>query len=511
MKKDYVLGIDIGTSATKTILVNKAGEVIAHASCGYPLYSPQQNWFEQDPHDWWTAVRTTIKMIIKEIPKPENIMGIGLSGQMHGLVSLDERREVVRPAIIWSDQRNLKQCHWVYEQCGGIDGLRAYTNNRMLAGFTGGKLLWFKENEPHLYSTTKQFILPKDYIRWCLTEELMTDVSDASGTGLLNVCKREWSEKLVALLNLDKSIFPKIVESQEISGYTQAKLANELGLPEGIPVMGGGGDAVLTTIGSGVIDLSTVGISIGTGGVVATTTTSCEENPDSLLQISCHNIPGKWHKMGVAMGAGGALKWIKDLIGQAESVVTNHTNQEVYEILTREASIIPPGSNGLFFLPHLYGSRCPHDDSGSKAAFIGLSSKHTKREIIRSVLEGVVYNFREIFELVSKDPAEVDHIVLSGGGSRSNLWRQITADVLNQKVITVNTSKYGSAYGAALIAGVGVGIWNDISEPIKNMVVESENIPLQENHIAYNDFYVTYKNIYPSIKGIYNQQYTERS
>ena len=503
MKKDYMLGIDVGTSATKTLLVDQYGNVVSEASCNYPLHNPRPNWFEQDPEDWWIAVQTTIRNVISGFSEANKIIGIGLSGQMHGLVALDSDSNVVRPSIIWSDQRNFDQCRWVHEKCGGIDNLREFTNNRMLAGFTGGKLLWFKENEPQLYESTRIFLLPKDYIRFRLTGEYATDVSDASGTGLFDVCKRKWSSDLIKLLELDESLFPNAVESQEINGKT--KLIEEIGLPAGIPVVGGGGDAVIAMIGCGVVDESVLGITIGTGGVAATTTNMCEENPDSLLQISCHNMLHKWHKMGVAMGAGGALKWVKDLLGQAEYIVAKHTNQDVYEILIQEASLVSPGSNGLLFLPHLYGSRCPYDDSHSKAALIGLTSKHSKGDIIRSVLEGVIYNIKEISELIFENSRKPKRIVLSGGGSRSDLWRQIAADVFNQKIITVNTSKYGSAYGAALIAGMGTGVWENISEPINNMTVESENIPIEENHFAYNSYFTSYKKIYPSLRGIYNQ------
>ena len=315
MNDQWVMGIDIGTTATKTILVDGAGQVVAEASAEYPLSMPKPLWYEQNPDDWWQAVKSTVQEIGQKFPHNGRILGISFSGQMHGMTPLDAQGRVVRPCIIWADQRNSQQLEDVYNATGGVSGLLKFTNNRMLVGYTGGKILWFQQNEPALFQQTRIILLPKDYIRYRLTGEFATEVSDASGTGLLDVRNRRWSLELMHLLGIDPALMPPCYESTEISAELSANAAKELGLPAGIPVVGGGADAVIAITGGGVINEGDFGVSLGTGGVLATALDQCYPNPDGMLQISCNNLPGKWHVMGVTMGAGGAFRWIKELSG----------------------------------------------------------------------------------------------------------------------------------------------------------------------------------------------------
>lgn len=497
----YLMGIDIGTSGCKTIIIDERGYIISSIFHEYEMSVPKPGWCEQDPEDWWQAVKFTVKKLLKDFKYVNDIKCIGLSGQMHGMVLMDKNGDVLRPCILWSDQRNEKQCQYIYELTGGVDGLLKLINNKMLTGYTAGKILWVMENEPAVFEKVKIILNPKDYIRFRLTGELATEVSDASGTGLFNVKKRKWSEELLSILDISEKMLPLCYESVEISGRLSNSVAKELGLPYGLPVVGGGGDAIVQSIGSGLVISGTLGATIGTGGQITATLDKCCDNPEGKLQIFCNVIPGKWHAMGVMLTAGGALRWLKDVLYESMGITESEDKLgKAFEIMDKKASNIPVGSEGLFFLPYLNGERCPHDDPDARGAFVGLNMKHKGAHFIRSVLEGVAFGLKDITEIMTELAIFPQKIFASGGGAKSNLWRQIISDILNKDVYTMNTVAFGGAYGAALIAGVGAKTWNSIEEAADVMNVMTENHPVSENVLKYNALYPIYRQLYSDLK-----------
>jgi xylulokinase len=505
MNKAYVIGIDIGTSGCKTLIIDQFGEIAAGALAEYPLSTPRPGWSEQNPEDWWQAVKTTLKQALKGFDHPEAIKGIGLSGQMHGLVALDKEMKVLRPCILWNDQRTEKQCREIHDAVGGVEELLKLTNNRMLPGYTGGKILWVRENEPHLYEKFQIILNPKDYIRYRLTGESATEVSDASGTGLFDVRRREWSFTLLDKLHIPREWVPRCYESSEISGQLKGRLASELGLNKGLPVAGGGGDAVVQTTGTGLVEPGIVGTTIGTAGIVAMALDDCKANPEGKLQVFCNNMPDKWHTMGVTLAAGGSLRWIRDTLGASESEVARSLDVDVYELLGKAAARAKPGSEGLFFLPYLMGERCPHPDPHARGGFVGLTLRHDRRDILRSVFESVIYSLRDVVELIREMGYSITQVRTSGGGALSSLWRQIHADVFNSEVITVSGSSEGGAYGAALVAGAGVGLWQDVEEAVGVLKTETKDVPIGENVALYNRLFPIYRNLYGALKGSFDR------
>ncbi len=503
MAENHILGVDIGTSGCKSLLVDENGTVIASAYASYSVSTPKPGWTEQDPRDWWEAVVVTVNNLLAEMkPRPE-ISCIGLCGQMHGMVMLDKEANLVYPCILWSDQRTGKQCEEICEKAGGLEGLLKLTNNRMLTGYTGGKILWMRENEPSLYAKAAKILNPKDYIRYKMTGDYATDVSDASGTGLFNVRDRKWSYKLLDALDIPHDMLPKCFESTEVTGSLSERAAKELGLRKGIPVAGGGGDAVIQSTGSGMVSQGIIGLTIGTGGNVTAVLDSYQDNPDGNLQVFCNNMPGKWHVMGVMISAGGALAWLRDLLGDDEKSVSGRLGESIYSIFDKEASTVNHGSDGLLFLPYLNGERCPHADANARGAFIGLNLKHRKPHLIRSVLEGVTFGLKDIMGLFKEIGISSKRILSSGGGANSDLWRQIQADVFESDVYTVNTSVYGGAYGAALVAGAAVGIWTSLEEAAGLLQTMTVNSPSRKGSAIYNELYPIYRDLYWQLKDTY--------
>lgn len=501
MTGPLLMGIDIGTTGCKTILVDEEGAVAARALEDYPFYSPKHGWAEQNPRDWWEAVQKTIHSIVAEDrERAKRIKGIGLSGQMHGLVALDDKNEVIRPSILWNDQRTGKQCEDVYEICGGPEGLLRLTNNRMLPGYTGGKILWMKDNEPDNYSRIVSVLNPKDYIRFCMTGEPATEVSDASGTGLFNVKSRTWSGELLELLKIPISWMPKCYESTEVSGGIKKELALSLGLPEDLPVVGGGGDSVIQTLGTGVTESNVLMTTIGTAGIISTALEQFRNNPEGKLQVFCNVMPATWHAMGVTLAAGGSMRWARDTFAYSEAAVAEVLSKDVYGLISDEAGGVPPGSKGLIFLPYLQGERCPHTDPYARGGFIGLSSSMKKAELFRSVMEGVIYSFRDVAELFEQIGMDFEYIATSGGGAQSPVWRQVHADVFNKRVITVNGSREGAAYGAALVAGVGLEVWPDFAEATARLKVETETLPDSASTGIYDRYFRIYQGYYKALK-----------
>ncbi len=501
MPDAYLLGIDIGTSGCKSILIDHQGNVIGSNVQEYSLLTPQPGWAEQKPSHWLSGVYAGIRELLAQTRvRTDKIRSLGLSGQMHGLVALDKDYKILRPAILWNDQRSVQQCQRIYEIVGSVENLLGLTNNKMLPGYTGGKILWMRENEQELYDKTRLFLNPKDYVRYELTGEIATEVSDASGTGLFDVKKRCWCDPLLDLLEIPRERLPKCFESTEITGHINKRASELTGLPEAIPVVGGGGDAVVQTTGMGLVVPSILGTIIGTSGIVALGLDKFEQNPDGRLQVFCNNSVDTWHAMGVTLAAGGSYRWYKDALCQAEKRMAEEHGCSVYRIMEKNATAAPPGSKGLIFLPYLIGERCPYADPNARGALIGLGLHHGRSEITRAVMEGVVFSLKDVYELIRTMGFSISQIRTSGGGALSPLWRQIQADVFQCPVTTVSGSGEGGAYGAALLAGVGMGIWGNLEQAVNVLKVETETLSDPKNRTVYEDMYGVYRELYKALK-----------
>ena len=508
MEKLYTIGLDVGTSGCKAVIIDEKGVMVDSAVKEYPLYTPHPGWSEQNPEDWWQAsVYSISNLLEKSKINPRLIKGIGLSGQMHGLVVMDADGNVLRPAILWNDQRTAKQCQDIFNAVGGEKELLKYTNNTMLPGYTAGKILWLREHEPQIYEKAQIFLNPKDYIRFKLTGLYATEVSDASGTGLFDVEQRIWNDKLLDILNISKNLLPHCYESTAVTGEIVDEVAEEIGLTKGLPVVGGGGDSVIQTTGTGLIKEGILGTTIGTAGIVAMGLNSFKFNQTGKLQLFCNNAPNRWHIMGVNLSAGGAYQWYKNNLCRYEEEQSKKTNQDVYKILDQQVDSVLPGSKNLLFLPYLIGERCPYPDPAAKGAFIGLTLRHNHADLTRAVQEGVIYNMRQIYQLILEmDPKlKVSEIRTSGGGSISPGWRQIQADIFQLPVKTVSGSGEGGAYGAALVAGVGVGIWESVEEAVSLLKVETETLPNPDVASIYDNLYEVYKGLYSELKGSFDK------
>ncbi|WP_182086287.1 xylulokinase [Aureimonas sp. ME7] len=453
---ECLLGIDIGTSGCKAILIGFDGAVLASATQSYPLSQPRPGWSEQDPADWVDGARRAVAAALGH-RADLSVRAIGLSGQMHGLTPLDDAHRPLRPAILWNDQRNGRECDEVVERAGGEEALLALTNNRMLVGYTGAKILWMRAHEPALFQKLRHVLNPKDYLRLVLTGELATEVSDASGTGLFDVRTRRWSDALLDRLELPGEILPKAYESSVVSGRLSASGASLLGLREGIPVVGGGGDSVIQTLGSGVIAPGELQTTIGTAGIVACALDTPRPNPGGRLQVFCNIDPAKWHCMGVSLNAGGAMNWFRHLTQE----LGGGGEPPSFDTLADRAAQSPVGARGLLFLPYLFGERCPHPDPAARGAFVGLTARHGGADMTRAVMEGVAHALRDIFAVMEEAGIGRTVVKASGGGARSPLWRQMQADLFGCDVVTTEGAAEGGAFGAALVAGVGIGAWPD--------------------------------------------------
>ena len=502
MGKRIMIGLDVGTSGAKCIAANEDGVVVASSTQEYPLYTPKPGWAEQNPSDWFDACVRGLNAILPKVDKSD-IVGVSFSGQMHGLVALDENNEVIRPSILWCDQRTQKQCDWITEVAGGLNGLLTYTNNRMLTGYTGGKILWLRDEEPANFAKMKVFVCPKDYIRFKLTGEIGIDVSDASGTGFFNTKTRSWSDGLIALAGLDKAIFPEAHESTELAGHITKEAAERTGLPEGLNVYFGGGDAVIQTTGAGLVKPGILGVVIGTSGNVSMGLDSYSDNPNGDLQMFCNNQPGLWHAFGCPLTSGGAYRWYRDELSQHSVAAAKATGKNVYDIMGAEAEQSRPGSNGVIFTPYLTGERCPYPDPNARGSFYGLSLTTTRADITRSVMEGVTYSLKQVIDLMAKF-TKCEKVYTSGGGSASALWRQMQADIFDLPVYTMSAASEGGAYGAIMVAGVGAGVWKNLEEAASIVKMETETLPIRENQKLYQDSFEIYSRIYPALKNVYD-------
>ncbi len=477
-----LIGVDLGTSACKVVAVDGSGTVVAKASRDYPMINRRPGWAEQEPALWWDATDEAMSRLTAQLPeKGQEVRGIGLCGQMHGLTALDSEGTVIRPAILWNDQRAADECDWITEQAGGLPELLRMTRNRMLPGFTGGKVVWLRNHEPESYARMRRLLNPKDYLRYRMTGELVTEVSDASGTGLFDVANRTWSSELLRKIDVDPALLPEVVESTNSTGTVLPDLASRWNLPASTPVFGGGGDAVMQTTAMGLIEEGSAGITIGTAGNVVGGLSRCPDNPDGRIQVSCGNEPGRWHIMGVTLSAGGALQWLRDALAPLD-----RSRALTFESLVALARDVAPGADGVLFLPYLLGERSPHVAPHASASLVGLSQVHHAGHITRAVIEGVLLNMREILELCVDAGLRTDRIVASGGATVEPLWLQTLADVLGREVVTVTGASEGGAYGAALTAGVGTGAWPDLSGALQQIAVEHTFTPTPEAAARYD-------------------------
>lgn len=487
----YVLGLDVSTTATKALLLDPSGAVVASAATGYPFETPRPLWSEQDPALWWdAAVRSTRAVLEGSGLDPAEVVAVGLTGQMHGLVLLDGAGAVIRPAILWNDGRTSAECDRIRERLGK-ERLIAITGNDALTGFTAPKLLWVRAHEPDLYARIRHVLLPKDYVRLCLTGDYASDKADAAGTLLFDLQKRNWSEEVCAALDIPLDWLSPTHEGSEVTGAVSEEAARATGLRAGTPVVAGGGDQAAGAVGVGAVREGVVSLALGTSGVVFATTDSPAYEPEGRLHAFCHAVPGRWHLMGVMLSAAGSLRWYRDTLAPDLS----------FGDLLAPAADVAPGSDGLLFLPYLTGERAPHPDPLARGAFVGLTVRHTRPHLTRAVLEGVAFGLREGFDLLrAAGLAPVEEVRVSGGGAQSPLWRQILADVLGTPLVTV-TSTEGAAYGAALLAGVGAGLWADVETACAASVrVTGRTEPDPEAAAAYDAAFARYRALYPALK-----------
>ncbi len=496
----YLLGIDIGTSGTKTLVCDTNGKVLATAVAEHAIYSPKPGWSEQIPEDWWIATKSATKAVLKKAKvKGSEIKGIGLSGQMHGSVFLDKSGKVIRPALLWNDQRTSQLCTEIEQKAGGRNALIEMVANPALTGFTAPKILWLRDKEPKNYEKTAKILLPKDYIRYRMTGEYATEVSDASGTLLLDVVNRKWSSQLLEILKIDSSLLPKCYESYEVSGKLSRQAAGELGLVEGTPVVGGGGDQAAGAIGNGIVSAGIVSATLGTSGVVFAHSDAPTRDPLGRVHTMCHAVPGKWCVFGCMLSAGGSFQWFRNQLGQHEVEEARRKKVDPYQLLIAQADAAPPGSEGLYFLPYLTGERCPHPDPLARGAWVGLTSRTTRGMMIRAVLEGVTYGMRDALRIMSNMQIPISQIRASGGGARSDFWRQLQADIYKSPIVLTNASE-GPAYGVALLAGVGTGVWKNVEEACKTAISQtSKTSPNKRASAIYDKHYEIYRKLYPDL------------
>lgn len=496
----YLMGIDIGTSGTKTVVFDELGAVIASCTVEYPLYQPKNGWAEQAPEDWWNAVIQGITAVLaKSGIKPEAIKGIGLSGQMHGLVMLDKEGKVLRHSIIWCDQRTARECEEITAKVG-YDSLVEITANPALTGFTASKILWVMNNEPQLYEKCAHILLPKDYIRFKLTGEFATEVSDASGMQLLDVPNRQWSDYVLQKLGIDKAMLGKVYESPEVTGGISNYAAGLTGLKAGTLVVGGAGDNAAAAVGTGVVRDGRAFTTIGTSGVVYAHSSKVAIDMKGRVHTFCSAVPGQWHIMGVTQGAGLSLRWFRDHFCKSELEAANLMGVSPYDLMVKEAEAAPIGANKLLYLPYLMGERTPHLDPNARGVFFGLSAIHTKKELLRAIMEGVSYSLQDCLEVFQEMGISVDSMMAAGGGGTSPMWRQMLADLYACPVKTA-VSKEGPALGVALLAGVGAGMYNGVAEAC-DAVIKPDIIqqPIQQNTEQYKKYYELYKSMYPVLK-----------
>ena len=492
--KTALIGIDVGTTAVKAVAVDETGRLLAEADVEQPTSVPRPGWSEQHPEMWWRSTKdavSTVMAALRRLPATVDVRAIGLSGQMHSSVFLDRSGAVIRPALLWNDVRTTEQCREMTAALG-LDGLRRTVGNLALEGFTAPKLLWLRDNEPASYDRLRTLLLAKDYIRYRLTGELATEPSDAAGTVLFDVHRRRWSDEVLSTLGISPDLLPTVVDSTEVSGAVTPSVAREIGLPPLTPVIGGGADNAAGAVGSGVVVPGRVQSSIGTSGALVTPVGRPRIDRQMRLHTFCHSVPDLWYLMGVVLSAGNSLRWLRDILTEG--------GQVSYDLLTNEAAAVPPGSDGLLFLPYLTGERTPHNDSNARGVFFGLHLGHTRAHLVRAVMEGVTFALRDSLELMRPMVESIPEVRAIGGGARSPLWRQMQADVFGTPVLSLGDAT-GPAYGAAIMAAVGVGLFDSIEQAADEWVsVTRTTEPDARSVPLYDELYERYRALYPSLK-----------
>lgn len=501
----YLVGIDVGTSATKTVLFDENGAVIASASREYPLYQPHNGWAEQKPEDWRDAVFDTLSYAVKESGvKPEEIKGIGISGQMHGLVMLDEEGQVIRPSIIWCDQRTAAEVEDML-QIMPRERWIEITANPPLTGWTAAKILWVRKNEPENYARCRHILLPKDYIRYVLTGVFAAEVSDASGMQLLDVPHRCWSQEVLEKLDIDPAYLGRVYESCQVTGTLLPEVAGRVGLTADTAVVGGAGDNAAAAVGTGVVKDGTAFTTIGTSGVVFAHSSEVTIDPKGRVHTCCCAVPGAWHVMGVTQAAGLSLKWFRDNFCRDYIAEAEKQGVDPYDLINQDIAKIPAGSDKLIYLPYLMGERTPHLDPDCRGVFFGLSAIHTKAHLLRAVMEGVSYSLCDCNDILQEMGIRVKEMMACGGGGKSPVWRQMLSDLYRCEVKTVHQSE-GPALGAAILAGVGCGIYPSVEEACSRLISgDRQTGPAPDQADVYEKYHALYKELYGQLKDSYKK------
>ncbi len=497
----YYLGIDIGTSGTKALIMDAKARVLATATSEHGISAPKPGWSEQDPDEWWSATVKATKAVIKKAGiDGKKIDGIGLSGQMHGLVITDDAGKPLRPSIIWNDQRTARQAEQIESKVGGAKKLISLVGNPAMTSYTLTKLLWVRENEPKIYDRIRHMLLPKDYIRLRLTGEYVGEVADMSGTLMLDQKKRDWSKPILSKFEIDRDILPPVLESHEVTGTVTAEVARKLGIAKGTPVVGGGGDQQSGAIGNGIVRAGLASATMGTSGVVFVHSREYRTDPEGRINTYCASVKGEYCMFGCMLSTGGSFQWYRNVLGQAEIARARKQKVDPYELLTEQAEQAPAGCEGLFWLPYLTGERTPHADPYARACWIGIHSRTTRNELVRSVMEGATFAMNDAVQLLKELGVRMREIRLSGGGARSGFWRQMQADIYGQKCVTINAEE-GPAYGVALLAAAGTGAFKDVREACKaGIKVTREIKPNPKAKRRYGKLYEQFTRLYPALK-----------
>jgi len=501
----YLLGIDLGTSGTRSVLFDENGQVIAARSAEYPLHQPRNGWAEQDPEDWWQAAIATISQVVKQSGvDPRKISALGISGQMHGLVMLDEQGQVLRPSIIWADQRTGEECGDI-TRLVGAQRLIEITANPALTGFTASKIMWVKKHQPEIYARCRHILLPKDYLRYKLTGDFATEVSDASGMQLLDVPKRQWSQEVLDRLGIAKELLPRVYESPEVTGHISQEAGRLTGLTGTTLVVGGAGDNAAAAVGTGTVVDGRAFTTIGTSGVVFAHASQLAIDPKGRVHTFCCAVPGAWHVMGVVQSAGLSKRWIRDTLCQVEIEQAEQMGVDSYDLVDQLAAASPPGANRLLFLPYLMGERTPHLDPDCRGAFFGLSAIHQRGDLIRAVMEGVSYALRDSLDILDGMGVSSQDMLLTGGGAKSPFWRQLLADIFARPIHTIDSSE-GPALGVTILAGVGAGVYPSVEQACERLVKQGASIaPDASLAPTYASYHRLYQQLYPALKDAYGQ------
>ncbi len=497
----YYLGIDIGTSGTKALLMDARARVIASATAEHPIYAPKPGWSEQKPDEWWLSTVKSVRAVVKKAKiDGKKIAGIGLSGQMHGLVITDGAGKPLRPSIIWNDQRTAIQAEKIEATVGGKKKLISMVGNIAMTSFTLTKLLWVRRHEPRIYDKICHMLLPKDYIRLRLTGEYVGEVSDMSGTLMLDQRKRKWSKKIISIFDIDRDILPPIVESHEVTGKLTSTAASKLGLAEGTPVVGGAGDQQAGAVGNGVVQEGLTSATMGTSGVVYVHSKNYKTDPAGRVQTFCSSVAGQYCMFGCILAAGGSLQWYRNVLGETEIAQAKRQKIDPYELITAQAQKAPAGCEGVYWLPYLTGERTPHADPNARACWVGINSRTTRNELVRSVIEGATFAMNDAVSILRDRDLKIRQVRLSGGGARSRFWRQLQADIYGSTCVTINAEE-GPAYGVALLAAVGTGRFRNVAEACKAGIKITRTIkPDLKTKRLYAKHYKQYCRLYPALK-----------